>query len=184
LAAIKTDPKIMKHLFFISLLLFSAFVGQGQSKKIDNSTVWYSLYPSNNNFDNDNRLIRKVNRDGAELEFRTEIGKIFYYKIGTQQKASVILFSYDYTSGEKSDCHACSPEFEVANFILTNNTWTKQKFVQNWKESTGSWGEPADLKLKVHNKINCLELSLSYGNQGNFETTTTYYNIETLKKVK
>jgi hypothetical protein len=129
-------------------------------------------------------LIREVNRDEGEMEFRTVLKKIFYYKAGQQQKAAVVLFSYDFTSGEAKFCHPCYPEMEIATFNLTGQTWTKQKFVLNWKDATGSWGEGPELQFKILNGINGLVTKFSYGNQGEFHDYTDYYNIETLKKVK
>lgn len=176
----------MKQILVLTLTLLMSFAGHSQIKKIDNQTVWYALYPSNRNFDKENRLIRKVNRDGAELEFRTKIANTFYYKTGTQEKALVILYSYEFEKENEEilSCHACHPEFEIAYFSLVNNIWSKQKFIQNWKESTGSWGEGAELKFQNYNKVNCLILNSSYGNNGVFHDYIDYYNIDTLKKIK
>ncbi len=176
----------MQRILILTYTLLMSLVGQAQIKKLESHTLWYALYPSNRNFDNENRLIRKVNRDGAELEFRTKIANTFYYKTGTQEKAIVVLYSYEFLTEieEISSCHACHPEFEIAYFTLLNNSWTKQKFIQNWKESTGSWGEGSELQFKIFNKVNCLVLISSYGNQGEFHDYIDYYNIETLKKIK
>lgn len=178
----------MRKVIIISLLLFSIFIVQGQTNKISKSIVWATLYPNNSNFDSENKLIRKVKKDGAEKEFRTEMAKIFYYKIGTVDKAAVILFSYEFELGDKGPeaivCHVCYPEMEIATFILSGQEWTKQKFVQNWKGATGSWGEGPKLQFKKLNAVNCLVMASSYGNQGEFHDYTDYYNIETLKKVK
>ena len=74
----------MKKFLILILTLLTGLVGQSQIKKVESHTLWYALYPSNRNFDNENRLIRKVNRDGADLEFRTKIANTFYYETGTQ----------------------------------------------------------------------------------------------------
>jgi hypothetical protein len=174
----------MRHYILFAFFLTFSFVGYGQTQKISNNVVWSALYPGNSNFDNGNKLIRKVKRSGAEMEFRTELVKIFYYKVGQQQKALVILFSYDFTSGEAEDCHICHPEMEMATFQFSNNNWSKTKFVQNWKEATGSWGAGPELEVKKLNAVNCLVLTSSYGNNGDFNDYIDYYNIETLKKVK
>ena len=173
----------MKKFLILILTLLPGLVGQSQIKKVESHTLWYALYPSNRNFDNENRLIRKVNRDGADLEFRTKIANTFYYETGTQEKAVAILYSYEFDT-EISSCNLCHPEFEIAYFTLINNSWTKQKFIQNWKESSGSWGEGAELQFKIFNKVNCLVLKSSSGNRGEFHVYIDYYNIETLKKVK
>lgn len=174
----------MKYIILLLCISTTCLVGKSQTQKISNAIIWSSLYPSNSNFDNENKLIRKVNRDGANMEFRTELAKTFYYTIGQQQKASVILFSYNYTSGEAESCHSCHPEMEIATFEYSNGNWTKTKFVQNWKESTGSWGAGPELQLKKINTVNCLVMTSSYGNNGEFHDYIGYYNIETLKKNK
>ena len=82
----------MKYKLFFTLLCFaSIFVGHSQTKKLDSQIIWDALYPTNTNFNNDSMLIRKVKRDGSDLVLRTAIKKIFYYKIGIQEKASVIF---------------------------------------------------------------------------------------------
>lgn len=169
-------------IFLLSVLYFSNC--QGQSKKIDTSTIWTTLYPDNNNFDDKKRLLTKVDDDEGKYEYRTEVGKIFYYKVGTQQKALVILFTYDFSHGFKLNCHPCHPFFEMAYFVYSNGEWKKQKFIQDWTGSTGSWGEPAEIKYTVFNKTKCIVTRLGYTNQGNGETTIVYYNMETLKEVK
>jgi hypothetical protein len=172
-----------KIILIIAILTFSI---EGYSQKIETYNVWSELYPSNQNYDNENRLIRKVNRDGANIEFRTKIEKTFYYNVGNLKKALVILYSYRYdeANNENESCHACFPEFEIAYFSLSNGNWVKNKFIQNWKESTGSWGNGAELEIKDYNKVKCLVIKSSYGNQGEFYDYTDYYNIETLKKIK
>ena len=174
----------MRHYILLFCLLTSFVVGHSQTQKINNAIVWSALYPSNSNFDNENRLIRKVNRDGAEKEFRKELAKIFYYTVGQQQKVAIILFSYNFTSGEAEECHACHPEMEIATFEYSNGNWSKTKFVQNWKESTGSWGAGPELQFKKLNAVNCVVMTSSYGNNGDFHDYIDYYNIETLKKIK
>ena len=143
----------MRHYILLFCLLTSFHVGHSQGQMISNSIIWSALYPNNSNFDSENKLIRKVNRDGTEMEFRTELTKTFYYSVGQKQKAVVILFSYDFTSGEAEDCHICHPEIEIATFEYSNGNWTKTKFVQNWKESTGSWGAGPELQVKKLNLV-------------------------------
>jgi outer membrane protein OmpA-like peptidoglycan-associated protein len=153
-----------------------------QSRQLD---VWKSLYPGNTNFNNEKKLVRKIQRDGYDVELRTEIGKTFYYKINDQQKAIVILFSYSYTDGvNKDDCHACRPEFEVATFSNIFGNWMTQRFVENWSEASGSWGKADEVTFEKYNNVNCIKISGSYGNQGTFISYTNYYDIETLKKIK
>jgi hypothetical protein len=53
----------MKKFLILILTLLTGLVGQSQIKKVESHTLWYALYPSNRNFDNENRLIRKVNID-------------------------------------------------------------------------------------------------------------------------
>jgi hypothetical protein len=175
----------MKQLLTLLFSLISLH-GIAQIRKLEKNHIFSALYPGNNHFDNEYRLIRKVNRDGEESEFRTKYINAFYYKTGDQQKVIAILFSYHYNIEEHdvSSCHACHPEFEIAYFTYTNNSWVKQKFIENWKEATGSWGEGAEIEFKIYNKVNCLVLKSSYGNFGEFHEYIDYYNIEYLKKIK
>ncbi len=144
------------------------------------------LYPINKNFDSQKRLIRKVNRNGESIEFKTKIEKIFYYTNGKLNKAKVILFSYEYDSETKSvaSCHGCSPEFEISTFLYTNKGWIKQNFIENWDGATGSWGEGAEVKLGTLNKKKCLVIYFGFTNQGVTQSITDYYDIETLIKLK
>lgn len=119
---------------------------------------------------------------------RTAIAKKFYYKAGTIEKVAVILLSYEFemrdNGPEAVSCHVCYPQMEIATFLFAGQEWTKQKFIQNWKGATGSWGEGPELQLKKLGAVYCLVLKSSYGNQGEFHDYIDYYNIETLKKVK
>lgn len=170
-------------IIIISLLLFNI---EGKSQKISTYSIWSALYPNNQKFDSKNRLIRKIIREGYDIEFRTEIEKIFYYKVGHTKKAIVILYSYRYdTANDVIDfCHLCFPEFEMAYFSCINKNWVKNKFIQNWEGSTGSWGKGAALEMKDYNNVKCLVLKSRDGYQGVFYEFTTYYNIETLKLIK
>ena len=157
-----------------------------QSKtRIQQLDVWKSLYPNNTNFDNEKKLIRKVKRDGYDVELRTEIGKSFYYNINGQRKVIVILFSYSYSDGvNRDECHVCRPEFDIAHFSDLSGNWAKQSFIENWSDATGSWGNADDIYFETYNNILCLKISGTYGNHGTFISYTNYYDIETLKKIK
>ena len=67
-----------KLLISFSLILFH-LVANCQSVKLDNLTIWNNLYPNNNNFDKEKRLIRKEKKGGGESVYRTKISNIFYY---------------------------------------------------------------------------------------------------------
>lgn len=154
------------------------------TSKIFSSTIWSSLYPNYLNFDTDSQLNRTIIRVGEEFHFKTIIGKYFYYVSNGINKVTVILFSYDYTDGEKADCHACHPEMEIATFKFTGEKWIKEKFIQNWKESSGAWGEPPEIEFKAIDDTNCLITKFNYSARGNSNTIITYYNLETLKKIR
>jgi len=173
----------MRQVIIFSILLFSIFTTKGQTKKIDNSTIWASLYPNNSNFDSKSRLIRNVNRDGANLELKTALAKTFYYKVGAIEKVAVILFSYDATFTNPE--HPLFAEMDIATFVLTGGSWTKQRFVQNWEEATGGMYDPK-AQFKKYNNINCLVMTFTtdMGMQNAPDISIGYYNIETLKKVK
>ena len=49
----------MQRILILTYTLLMSLVGQAQIKKLESHTLWYALYPSNRNFDNENRLIRK-----------------------------------------------------------------------------------------------------------------------------
>lgn len=159
---------------------------EGEAQEIAANYVWSELYPRNQNHDTEGRLIREVNRNGENVEFRTQIEKTFYYNLGNVKKAIVILFSYrfDELNNEIESCHACYPDFEIAYFTFSNGIWVKNKFIQNWKESTGSWGTGAKLEMKDYNGVKCLVIKSSYGNQGEFYDIVDYYNIDTLEQIK
>ncbi|MCO5230677.1 MAG: DUF4852 domain-containing protein [Chitinophagales bacterium] len=156
----------------------------GGSPRLDNNAVWGLLYPYNNTFDSNKRLVRKVKKGNEYNHYRTEIGKTFFYSAGSQQKAVVILFSHSSDSGgDIFECHACHPEFDVATFIYSNGIWIKQRFIENWSGGSGSWGSPDKITLEYYNNKNCLKVSGSYGNHGRSVEYMSYYDIETLDKI-
>lgn len=156
-----------------------------KSNVLSSFAILKSLYHSNQNFDEENQLVREVVRDKEHLIFRTRLGKIFYYENAGNRRATAILFSYRYTNGIKDWCHQCYPEFDVANFEFVNGNWLVRKFIQNWDGGTGTWGEPADISNKTHHNRNCICIYWSYsGGGGGFEDGTNYYDIESLKLVK
>lgn len=177
----------------ISLIIFIACINivniNAQTNKLSEKFIWNTLYPDKVDkkyFDSENRLIKKITNGTEQQEFRVQISNIFYYNVGTQQKAIVILFAYeiDDNSGDVVNCHACYPEFEIATFALTDNQWTKQRFVQSWEGARGAWGEGAEVSLETYKKKKCLVLKHSYGNHGEFYDYIDYYDVETLKKIR
>lgn len=175
----------MKNIIlYILILLPLNLLCFNQVEKLKFNRIFGELYPNNRNFESKDKLVRKVSRDGAELTFKTEIGKIFYYSKGGLQKALVILYSFDYSDGQISECHACFPEIELATFAYTANSWKKIKFVENWSESTGTWGQPPTISLKKYKGTLCFEMVSSYSQGGEGESFITYYDIETFKKLK
>ncbi|MEI7979707.1 MAG: SHOCT domain-containing protein [Bacteroidota bacterium] len=157
---------------------------KAENVKLDSNIIWSTLYPGNINFDEDNRLIRKIIRDGVEYEFRTRLVYTFYYSKKQIPKAVAILYSYDFTNGSKADCHACHPEMEIATFEFSNGEWIKKKFIQNWEGSTGYWGDGAEIVFEKFNNIDCILVRSTYSNGGKSEDYITYYNAESLKVVK
>jgi hypothetical protein len=130
-------------------------------------------------------LIRKVTEDGEDKEYRTELSNIFYYKNGNSEKATVILFSYDFSSGSNADCHHCFPKMEIATFAFVNKNWVKIKFIEGWTEAQGDFGEAPKVKFQNYNNINCLVTIWNHSANGNGDyLITSYYNIETLKEIK
>ena len=155
------------------------------ANKISAGTVWNVLYPGKTNFDNEKRLIRKITENGIIKEYRTALSNTFYYKTGGIEKAIIVLFSYDFSSGEKADCHICFPKMEIATFALKGEKWTKVKFVEGWTEAQGSFGEGPTVQFQKYNNINCLATTLKVFMNGRGEyLVASYYDIETLKNIK
>ncbi len=170
------------YLILFSTLILS-FSGLAQINKLTKSDIWELLYNDykSNDFDNEDRLI--ISR-GGDQNFRTEIGKIFYYQSGNAQKAAVILFSYDYTKGEKEDCFGCAPNFDVAIFSYINDQWVKKRFTKDWEGGVGAWGEPSEIEMKTYKNKKCLKVTLEISRGGKNSINISYYNVETLELVR
>ena len=173
----------MKYYFLTFLTILFSFSSSAQSSNLSNSEISRLLYDNyySKSFDTEGRLINERNGNN---EFRTAIGEKFYYKIGNTRKAIVVLFSYDYSSGEKKDCHGCYPDFDLATFSYSNEKWKKTRFIKSWEGASGTNGEPASISVKYFKNTLCLVVSFEYFHRGEFETFTNYYNIETLEEVK
>ena len=177
----------MKSLFLGILFLCALHIeGYNQTVKLVNSAIYSALYPNNKEFDNKNRVIRKIKRDNENLEFRTEVEKTFYFTKGSAQKAIVVLFSHNYTDGKEEEILPNNgPEIEIATFNFDNVKWNKIKFVQNfYNQEYGQWGVGPKLSFVKYKLINCLRVSLSGSSHNEEWTETKYYDAETLKEVK
>jgi len=174
----------MKQLLFTLVFIGTVFLCSAQ--RLEKAEVWPLLYPENKNFDASDRLIRKVNRDGETIKLRSEIQKLFYYSSGGTRKALVVFFSYRFNedTGENEDCNLCAPEFDLAYLSYQNNTWTKTKFIKNWKGSNGSKGEGGSVELETYKNKLCLVVSASFFARGTFSSVTSYYEIENLTLVE
>ena len=97
-----------------------------------------------------------------------------------------MLFSY-VPSYEKdlNPGYSWFSEMDIATFAFTGDNWTKQNFVQNSKEASLTYGNEPKAQFTKYNNINCLVMTFitDFGRSGR-SIEVSYYNIETLKKVK
>ena len=172
------EVKINKmKILFLSTILLMNFSVQSQVIKLNNQVIWNALYPPNQKFDNNGRLIKK--KDG-DTETKTSVGHIFYYKKNNLNKAAVVLFTNFWSSGEKESCHACVTVVGIATFTLSSmNKWAKTKFIEDWLIPQEGYGIEPPLQLKNYKNVTCLYIK--YDGPPVYQY---YYNIESLKQIK
>lgn len=108
----------------------------------------------------------------------TLMDTIMYYSGWRSDKALIIFTTYEYDGGERLMCHACAPTIGIAIFSKElAGKWQIQTFLKNFEE-IGSWGERCELSMeKLGKDLYCLVFDYSYGNQGSFSSTRSYYAL-------
>jgi serine/threonine protein kinase len=145
--------------------------------------IFNQCYPSSNSFDENMMLKRNVERNNEYFKLRTKIKHKVYYKSNAQTKVVVLIYSYDFTDGEKKECHACYPELDIATFILNGKFYKLERLIKNSEIACGTWGEMAEMSIKKINDRLCLNTNYKNVQRGVSENITQYYDIETLKEV-
>ncbi len=163
------------------------FSVHSQVPKLKNQDIWKSLYPRAQKFDNKGRLI-KVEATGDREQLKTSLAHIFYYKKNNLNKAAVVLFTFEYSSGKDEvrwNCHACGAVVSIATFTLSsNNKWTKTKFVENWEIPQEGYGINPPLQLKNYKNTTCLYLKYNGNRLDEPPFYEYYYDIESLNRIK
>ncbi len=153
--------------------------------ELSSSQIW-ECFHAGKEFDNSGRLISKKN---AETESRTEIAHKYLYQDHGSIFQAVVLTTNGYTNGIKDDCHACSTDVGVMNFVYQEslNRWEKESYSEQSIPQEG-YGIPPPLQLKAYKGKACLYVIYQgdngSGSTGNPSTTYKYYfDIKTLKEI-
>lgn len=175
----------MKNLILI--LLSANIFGFANAQTISTEKVWDLVFPGGNAFTKDSLKLENPTAPGAEYsaETRTRLVKKFFYKKDGINKSVVFFYKYDYSTGEKSSCHACSPKVFVAILSYKTNKWVKDVFKAIETDFQGQFGEGPELSSKLFDGVKCIlsKQTIAYNGNGEYQQSC-YYNIETLSKIK
>jgi len=118
--------------------------------------------------------------------FHKSIHRVFYYKNSGKQKAFVVLVSYlfDEEGGNRNDCHGCSPNYDIVNFVYEDGAWHLENHIINWGVTMGAWGYPVQLEFGMSELGYTLEMDNCFCQAGHCECYNVLYDIPSLKLIK
>ncbi|MEJ5964215.1 hypothetical protein [Pedobacter immunditicola] len=160
---------------------------------IKEQEIWTSLHPNGKFTTNEHggfskkvivRIMNNVNP--SSNYFHTSVHRVFYYKNLGKQKVFVVLVSYPFDKdvGYKHKYHACSPNYDIANFVYENGTWQLDNHIINWVGAMGAWGEPVQLEFGISELGYTLEMENCFCQGGSCECYNVLYDIPSLKVIK
>ena len=177
----------MKILFIVIIMLMD-FSVHSQVPKLKNQDIWKSLYPRAQKFDNKGRLTKELRASSSPawiLSDKTSLAHIFYYKKNNLNKAAVVLFTFEYEGEVRIQGHPSVAIVSIATFtLLSNNKWTKTKFVEDWIIPQFGYGIDPPLQLKNYKNTTCLYLKYDGYRLDEPSFYEYYYDIESLDEIK